>query len=567
MSKSELVKNQAEAADYSAVNAKQAKDDTDAAGNSAFEREVQLNLDKERLTYICDYCGKVNGISEPRCARCGKRRPRGEYIKAVSAVRNARKFREELLNRQSMEDEKIRQSFISMDAASYIPKDQDALTEQDKKKAAREAVLQVIAAEKFADEISKDGKAALDGDLQKIIAAEREEAIDYAAEQLLSERTAKERLAADQEPEKEEAKKQAARRAVMQIIAAEKAAQDELKKHKDALSKAALKRIEEERDLAAKEACAKFLAEKEGIEKSEGKIYAERDAVKRILEQKKAFSGGGYYPQDGYSQFFTQNSRIIQPLVVVPYVNPNQPLLQYRPNQVYRFVPNSYQQQQPKTESSQPAAPPQWAPVAETAPLQEQEIPEKKAKKTKKKKEVVVTGGKLGVRLTALFTALLVLGFMAALWFLPLLSPDVYTDNNANLSIIAAFGELLQDGINGIFGTDISILSSNSYVAFIRDLDFMGGIVLPFGLVIALVSYIVLFIKSIIRLITGKASSKGLFIAIFACVFIQLIVVGAYLVTNAAGMDFFKNIEYSLYAAEGLSLLMIVPAIICKKNK
>ena len=333
------------------------------------------------------------------------------------------------------------------------------------------------------------------------------------------------------------------------------------------MSKAALKRIEEERDLAAKEACAKFLAEKEGIEKSEGKIYAERDAVKRILEQKKAFSGGGYYPQDGYSQFFTQNSRIIQPLVVVPYVNPNQPLLQYRPNQVYRFVPNSYQQQQPKTESSQPAAPPQWAPVAETAPLQEQEIPEKKAKKTKKKKEVVVTGGKLGVRLTALFTALLVLGFMAALWFLPLLSPDVYTDNNANLSIIAAFGELFAGRHKWHLWNRYIYFKFQFLCRVYQGFGFYGGIVLPFGLVIALVSYIVLFIKSIIRLITGKASSKGLFIAIFACVFIQLIVVGAYLVTNAAGMDFFKNIEYSLYAVEGLSLLMIVPAIICKKNK
>ena len=82
--------------------------------------------------------------------------------------------------------------------------------------------MQVIAAEKFADEISKDGKAALDGDLQKLSRPKGRKPLIMPPNNCFPKERQKERLAADQEPEKEEAKKQAARRAVMQIIAAEK---------------------------------------------------------------------------------------------------------------------------------------------------------------------------------------------------------------------------------------------------------------------------------------------------------------------------------------------------------
>ncbi|HHU43832.1 MAG: hypothetical protein QM214_03590 [Bacillota bacterium] len=600
-----------------------------------FEKESQINLDPERLTYICDYCGKVNHIDEPRCLRCGKRRPRSEFVKAMTAVRESKIAKQEYeaqkaakeLERQQAEkylEQRSAQMFADKEAAQKLElarimeekladekmkmaAREEARIEQErdhaKKMAAREAVLQIIAAEKYADEIvahtKKDATLALkeqEAEYKKKIAEEREKAINIAAEKLVAERAGIERYAAEQISkikdssermakerilaERDQSEKMAARRAVLQIIAAEKAAEEELRINKEALSRAALRRIEEERELAQKESNARFLAERQGIERAaEERIRAEREAVKRLLEEKKAWemSQTAVTPPPDLAQ----NKQIIQPFVVVPYVNSQQPLLQYRPNQVYRFVPNTYTEQLEAKERAE-----RDLRVMQEGPQPtDQEIKELLAKKQREKELVeqelnqlkkadmhtedyqkTDKKGKLRVRLVALFSALFALGFGAVLWFLPLLSNNVYSDPNGNLNIFTGFLVLLQDGINGIVGTELALLEANSFVEFITSLDFLGGIVLPFGLFVAVITYAVILIRSIVRIITGRARTKGLFLSIFGFVFIQIIVAGIFLLTNTMELEFINNIEISVYILEGLGLLTLIMAIINKIN-
>lgn len=649
-SKSESTKNQAELSYDMPIEGAEATENLTKA-NADFEKEVQINLDRERLTYICDYCGKVNHVDVARCSRCGKRRPRSEYIKAMNAIRDSKQTKDDFAIEKAIKDDEFykAQQYLQETKDRAISEKEEAQRlamirvveervadekqkmaireevrvdqerEYAKKMAARDAVLQIIAAEKFADDIihqtkqeaseaikeKEDDERKLIESFEDRVIAEREKAINIAAERLVAERAGIERFAieqiemtkelSDQEAnekilaERDESEKMAARRAVLQIISAEKAAEDELRLSREALSRAALKRIDEEKDIAQKEYSSKYLAERQGIERAaEERIRAEREAVKKLLEQKRALdsnsnAGYGVYqynPQNGY----TQPRQVTQPFVIVPYVNANQPLLQYKPNQVYRFVPNTYTQQVEAEENAKK----NLKTMMEGPEPTENEINEIIAKKQREKNAVeeeimmlaeadkttdeyklTLKKGKTRVRFVALLTALFVLGIAAILWFMPILSGNVYESSSilkSNSNIFMSFLVLIQDGINKIIGTTIAILPTNSYVEFIRELDFMGGIVLPFGMFVAVVAYAVLFIKSIIRLITGKARNKGLFFPILSFVFLQIAIGGIYLATKAVGIDFIENLEYSIYAIEGLGVLLIVLGIINRKN-
>lgn len=64
-----------------------------------FEKDAKVSLDRSRLTYICDICGKVNPIDTPdkRCSRCGKKMPRSEYVKALQRIKEAKNVQQNLI--------------------------------------------------------------------------------------------------------------------------------------------------------------------------------------------------------------------------------------------------------------------------------------------------------------------------------------------------------------------------------------------------------------------------------------------------------------------------------------
>ena len=52
-----------------------------------FEEDMGAFVNRSKLTYICSLCGGVNHIDKKRCYRCGKPRPRSEYIKALKLLK------------------------------------------------------------------------------------------------------------------------------------------------------------------------------------------------------------------------------------------------------------------------------------------------------------------------------------------------------------------------------------------------------------------------------------------------------------------------------------------------
>lgn len=357
-------------------------DNNNVPNEAEFDATTDVNLTVEQLSYICEYCGKVNKISSANCVRCGKRRPRSEYLKAMDKLEKSKSLGEqqaaaqaqmqaETVSREAIQEEVDRQveervadEVAQLQAQDQIKREQDL--EDIKRATARDAVLRVVAAENAADnrvaevekrtdEILKERSKEIDA----YIETEREKALSAAAEKIVAERAgiedaAKEKIEADRRAtekyateriltERDEAERIAARQAVLQIIAAEQIADERVRLSKNAIHQAAVERIVEERILADKEAAARYAVEKQAIERAaDERIKAERAAVKHLLEQQAMNVAQPYfYPQ--YMPMMQQSvaQGATQPFTVVPYVNANQPVYQYNPNRVvYKFVPD-----------------------------------------------------------------------------------------------------------------------------------------------------------------------------------------------------------------------------------
>ncbi|MFW5780703.1 MAG: hypothetical protein ACOCWI_04560, partial [Bacillota bacterium] len=141
ISKSEMKSKQANLGGAPSENIDQNQTPTQ---NADFDKENQINLTQERLTYICDYCGKVNHIDSPRCARCGKRRPRNEFVKAMTAVREAK------LSQQEYEAQKAAQEEEQKNAEQYLQERKQQIMAD--KEAAQKMSMTRIIEEKIADE-------------------------------------------------------------------------------------------------------------------------------------------------------------------------------------------------------------------------------------------------------------------------------------------------------------------------------------------------------------------------------------------------------------------------------
>ncbi|MFA6866736.1 MAG: hypothetical protein WCR54_04380 [Clostridia bacterium] len=295
--------------------------------NKEFEKERSAGSHLDQLSYICDYCGKVNPIGATKCTRCGKRRPRNEYVNAMAKINSSKTIKQEYVEEQAkvanqqrnvqqqqlirlvesrVEEEK---QFIKAQEAVRIDQEADFI----KKTTARDAVLRIVANEKATDDRIRDAEQRADNAIKlrdqkidNIIDQERNKILEVAAQKIVASRAGVEEAAREQietnkqiankfindtlESERDKAERNAARKAVLQIIAAEKAAED--------------------------------------------KIREEREDFRRQLQSKQAGmpTTNPSYPNNG-------GGGAIQPFTIVPYVNPHQPLYQTRPNQVFKFVP------------------------------------------------------------------------------------------------------------------------------------------------------------------------------------------------------------------------------------
>lgn len=70
------------------------KEALDLAGQE-FDKDSMATLDKSRITYVCTVCGSINRIDQDRCSRCGKPRPRNEYVNALKRLKKSAEIKAE----------------------------------------------------------------------------------------------------------------------------------------------------------------------------------------------------------------------------------------------------------------------------------------------------------------------------------------------------------------------------------------------------------------------------------------------------------------------------------------
>ena len=351
------------------------RDETTAMPDPA-AAEMELNVSLDQLSYICEYCGKVNAISSPGCVRCGKRRPRSEYINAMNKVRNAESVKAQYVEEQARlatEKEEATQRELARlvedrvaDEKAIIVERENARLEQEKdeikRSTARDAVYRIIEAERLAEQRVQEAErraqeavAGRDRATEERIATEREKVLYAAAKRVVSERAgienaAEERIeAAKRDTEKkaeetiayavDEAERNAARKATMKIIAGEQASEDRTRLMRDAISRAAMDRVAEERRIAEINAYSKYQIEREAMQRAvDERIKAERE----MLQGRRAQVAPAMPQQPAAT------AGAVQPFTIVPYVNPQQPVYQYNKGKVvYRFVPDDVVEEAP----------------------------------------------------------------------------------------------------------------------------------------------------------------------------------------------------------------------------
>ncbi len=338
--------------------------------------EIDFGTAPEQLSYICEYCGKVNPIAAAKCLRCGKRRPRSEYLKVMSKAKEQTSIREETVQEMArIEDEKktareqelvrlveerVAEEKAKIEARAEVKLEQDR--EVIKKYTARDAVERVLEAEKKAsEEIQRRERES-----EERLEAERERVLYAAAQKVVTERAGIEQAAEERinlsraEFEKKAnrtiaaavdvAERDAARRAAMKVIASEQSAEDRIRLEREASQRSAFDRIKEESERVARYEAAKYEAQLDGVRRAvEERIKAEREYMEAQLGSAATpQTVGGQFPPAPVPQtvnpYVQQQPTTVQPLAIVPYLNDKQPVYQYKPQQtnrrLYKFVPD-----------------------------------------------------------------------------------------------------------------------------------------------------------------------------------------------------------------------------------
>ena len=251
-----------------------------------------------------------------------------------------------------------------------------------------------------------------------------------------------------------------------------------------------------------------------------------------------------------------QAQAVVQPFVVVPYVNPSQRLWQYNPNQVYRFEEYTDEEKRAIEEQKRLIA------EREAEILRQQQEAMMQAYSTEESKASAVaqpespakpqkTGG---VRAVAVLNILFSIAFLVVAFMLDLIDRE---------AIEIAFGSSsVMYYVTGIvFCLNIEV--SNDAYEYNGFVDFIA----PLAFIIAIICAVILIIRSLARLITGKAVNKGWFLnAVF---FIATIVgfVGVYLHHHVNELaDFIATLDMGAYVIAAIALIVFIVGLCGPKN-
>lgn len=231
----------------------------------------------------------------------------------------------------------------------------------------------------------------------------------------------------------------------------------------------------------------------------------------------------------------------VQPFVVVPYVNAQQPLWQYTPNQVYRFQP--YTQEEIDAMKEQQAAADAAAHPASEENSQKEEVKTDRLIGTKH------------VRVTALLSLLVALATIVCMYLVP------YTKTtHSDPAIFYLSGIVNCLSANGLVLTDKTL--SYSYLGWY-------SFVAPVLLIVALILLVVLIVRALIRLVTGKASVKGWILPLFIFLTLAGALVG--IIEQVSGLSngveqYFRDANIGTYLIPILALVLLFVSFFNKAN-
>lgn len=94
-----------------------------------FERDALVTLDRSKLTFVCELCGTINHIDSSRCVRCGKPRPRSEFVNALRKLKASGNAREDYMQARETAAAAPEDNFIPAETA---PELQQPLPEEEK---------------------------------------------------------------------------------------------------------------------------------------------------------------------------------------------------------------------------------------------------------------------------------------------------------------------------------------------------------------------------------------------------------------------------------------------------
>ena len=306
----------------------------------------------------------------------------------------------------------------------------------------------------------------------------------------------------------------------------------------------ALKRVQEGR--AAQE---DYAATQQAVAEAE----AEAAAAQIIPEEPQQEKQLALYR---YVEEPKQLPQTVQPFVIVPYVNTEQPLWQYRPAQVYKFQPYTYEERmaaEHRAFAAQNGTPPTEEELLCIRSKVENEL---RALDAANPAKVQYNKNKKKVRTCAVFS---ILASLAAIimFFVTALS--------SSLAELKGFGYIKALGacIKGATGSDLG-LGASSY-AYEGVVSFL----VPVGAILVFVIAVIVLIFGIVRLVTGRARVKGFVLPLIAfaaalAVAITMISVSAYGFKDMGG--FFAEIQAGFYALLGAPLVMFIIGLACPQN-
>jgi len=357
-----------------------------------FEKDALIGMNKDKIVYTCLLCGAVNRIENEVCSKCGKKRPRTEYITALRRVQEGRSAQEEY----------------------------------------------AIAAQKAAEETAKAEEAA------KIAAA-----------------------AVPEDPQQEKAI-------------------------------ALYKYVEEPRQL----------------------------------------------PQT------------VQPIVIVPYVNAEQPLWQYQPQQMYRFQPATYTERLACEQRAYAAENGEIPTEQELARIRNQVDGDLRRLESANPAKISYNKNKKRVRAAAVFSLLFSVAAIVVMFLYAIAGSAA---SLMGYGYVSALGHCIDKAAGISLGLGTSAYLYTGVVSFI----------VPACAFLVMIFLLVIAIFSIIRLCTGRARVKGFVVPVIALAAalagaITLLSVSSFGINDLGG--FFGDVTPAFYAMLGAPLVLMIIGLSCPKN-